>query len=74
MKDDPVIKAVRDARHQISQSVNHDPQKLLEYYRQRQERYGDRLVSRHPDESKPHDGSAAEHGVAPEPVVTGESP
>lgn len=35
MKDDPAIQIVRDARHQISESVDHDPQKLVEYYRQR---------------------------------------
>ena len=44
MKNDPIIQAVRDVRHQISESVDHDPQKLLEYYRKRQECYGDRLV------------------------------
>ena len=59
MKDDPVIQAVRDARHEISESVDHDPQKLLEYYRQRQKRYGDRLVSRQSGDSKPPDENAA---------------
>ena len=46
MKNDPIIQAIRDVRHQISESVDHDPRKLLEYYRIRQKRYGDRLVSR----------------------------
>lgn len=59
MKDDPVIQAVRDARHEISESVDHDPQKLLEYYRQRQKRYGDRLVSRQAGDSTPRDENAA---------------
>ncbi len=59
MKDDPAIQAVRDARHQISESVDHDPQKLVEYYRQRQERHRDRLVSRQTDDSNPQDENAA---------------
>ena len=59
MKDDPAIQAVRDARHQISKSVDHDPQKLVEYYRRRQERHRDRLVSRITGQSKPQDENAA---------------
>jgi hypothetical protein len=59
MKDDPAIQAVRDARHEISAAVGHDPQKLIEYYRQRQARQRDRRVSRQPGESKPKDESAA---------------
>jgi hypothetical protein len=46
MKDDPTIKAVRDARHRISESVDHDPRKLVEHYRQLQKRHQNRLVSR----------------------------
>ena len=44
MKDDPVIQAIRDVRHQISESVGHDPQRLLEYYIKLQEPYKDQLV------------------------------
>lgn len=36
MKPDPVIDAVRKSRHEISELVDHDPQKLLEYYKRRQ--------------------------------------
>ena len=57
MKDDPVIQAVRDARHQISESVGHDPRKLVEYYRQRQEKYLG-LVSRQSSELEPQDKNA----------------
>jgi hypothetical protein len=46
MKDDPTIAAVREARHKISESVGHDPRRLVEHYRQLQERHRDRLVSR----------------------------
>jgi hypothetical protein len=45
MKDDPTIQAVRDARHRISESVGHDPRKLVEHYRQLQERHRERFVS-----------------------------
>jgi predicted ABC-class ATPase len=59
MKEDPAIQAVRDARQKISESVGHDPQKLIEYYQQRQERQRDRLVSRNTNESKQQDEDAA---------------
>ena len=45
MKGDPTIQAVRDARHRISESVDHDPRKLVEHYRQLQKRHQDRLLS-----------------------------
>ena len=44
--DDPTIAAVRDVRHQISASVDHDPKKLVEHYRQLQQRHRERLESR----------------------------
>src|SRR6266850_6811691 len=46
MKDDPTIAAIREARHKISTSVNHDPRKLVAHYRELQERHRERLVSR----------------------------
>lgn len=46
MKDDPTIQAVRDARHRISETVDHDPRKLVEYYRQLQERHHERLIAK----------------------------
>jgi hypothetical protein len=52
MKNDPIIQAIRDVRHQISESMDHDPRKLLEYYRIRQKRYGDRLISRQMGDSE----------------------
>jgi hypothetical protein len=45
MKEDPAITAVREVRHRISESVNHDPRKLVEYYQHLQERHRERLVS-----------------------------
>ena len=46
MKDDPTITAIREARHKISDSVNHDPRKLVAHYLELQERHQERLVSR----------------------------
>jgi hypothetical protein len=48
MKDDPTIAAIREARHKISASVNHDPRKLVAHYRELQKRHQERLVSRQP--------------------------
>jgi hypothetical protein len=59
MKDDPAIKAVRDARHRISEMVGHDPRKLVEHYRQLQERHRDRLVSQPPRASEAEGENAA---------------
>ena len=46
MKGDPTIDEIRETRHCISEAVNHDPQKLVQYYRKLQERHQDRLISR----------------------------
>ncbi len=59
MKTDPAIDAVRVVRHEISELVGHDPQKLVDYYRKPQEQYRNRLVSREADEVKQEDGDAA---------------
>ena len=58
MKDDPTIAAIRDARHRISQSVGHDPRKLVEHYRRLQERHAERLISRDEPRVKDEAGSA----------------
>ena len=60
MTDDPTIAAIREARHKISASVNHDPRQLVAHYRALQERHRERLVSRpiagveRQDEHVPH--------------------
>ena len=58
MKDDPAIKAIRDARRSISESVQHDPRKLVEYYKKLQERHRDKLVSKSAEPAKIEDESA----------------
>ncbi len=45
MKPDPIIDAIREVRHQISESVNHDARKLVEHYRKLQERHPERILS-----------------------------
>jgi hypothetical protein len=44
MKEDPTIQAIREARHRISASVDHDLRKLVAYYRKLQAPHRDRLV------------------------------
>lgn len=43
-KTDPVIDEVREVRHRISARFGHDPERLVAYYMELQERYRDRLI------------------------------
>jgi hypothetical protein len=43
-QDDPVIDEIRALRHRISARFDHDPARLIEYYRKLQEQYRDRLI------------------------------
>ena len=58
-KEDPTIDEVREARHRISESVAHDPRKLVEYYRQLQERHRARLITQPTIPSEPSEENAA---------------
>ncbi len=42
--NDPVIERIREARHQISEEHNHDPEKVVAYYVELQKRYSQRLL------------------------------
>ncbi len=42
-KDDPTITRIREARHQISEECEHNPQKVVEYYSKLQKKYQDRI-------------------------------
>lgn len=59
MKEDPTIKAVREARHCISQKVDHDPRKLVAYYWQRQEHHRERFISASKQRQKKENENAA---------------
>lgn len=59
MKPDPTIDAIREVRHRISASVDHDPRKLVEHYRRLQVRHSDRLVCRGAEEPKETGDDAA---------------
>jgi len=39
MKTDPVLDRIREARHFISAQCDHDPQKLVAYYLERQRQH-----------------------------------
>lgn len=43
-ESDAVIDEIREVRHRISQRCDHDPDKLVAYYMELQERYRDRLI------------------------------
>lgn len=58
-KDDPTIQAVREARQLISAKVGHDPRKLVDYYRQLQERHQERLITRSTQGPENEEESAA---------------
>ncbi|MBI3946930.1 MAG: hypothetical protein HY321_13485 [Armatimonadetes bacterium] len=49
LEDDPTIGRIREARHRISARFGHDAHRLVEYYRQLEEREG----RRPPLEKKP---------------------
>jgi hypothetical protein len=52
---DPVIDEIRDVRHRISASFDHDPVRLGVYYMELQEQYRDRLLR--PDRRDESSGS-----------------
>jgi len=49
MKRDILIEEVRAARHAISARFGHDPEALVEHYRQFQEKYERRLLREEPE-------------------------
>jgi hypothetical protein len=44
-KTDPVIDEIREVRHRISARCGHDPERLVAYYMELQEKYRDRLIA-----------------------------
>ena len=44
VEDDPVIAAIREVRHRISEECGHDPARLVEYFMEIQKQYEDRLL------------------------------
>ena len=44
-KDDPTIERIRKARHEISETNQHDPRRLVDYYLELQKKYKERLQS-----------------------------
>ena len=57
---DPVIDEIREIRHRISASCDHDPAKLVAYLMQYQEQFRDRLIY------DPTEQSAAQQAVQPD--------
>lgn len=48
MYQDPIIKEIRDIRHEIEKNCNNDSQEYYEYLRKIQKQYAERLVCRKP--------------------------
>ena len=38
MKEDPTIERIRKTRHEISEKCDHDPKKIIEYYKKFQKK------------------------------------
>lgn len=50
---DPAVEEIREVRHRISARFGHDPQKLVTYYMELQERHRNRLLrTSEPPEAK----------------------
>ena len=52
-KDDPTIELIREARKQISEKYNNNPQQIVNYYMELQKKYKDRLINITEEENKP---------------------
>ena len=48
MKNDPVVKEIREIRHSIDKECEGDSQKYYQHLKKIQEKFTDRLVCRHP--------------------------
>ncbi len=44
MQEDPTLRRIREARHEISEENDHDPVKIVEYYRELQKKYAKRMA------------------------------
>ena len=53
MQEDQAIAEIREVRRRISEECDHDPRKLITYYKKLQLRHKERLVR--PDEGKEED-------------------
>jgi hypothetical protein len=60
---DEVIDEIREVRHRISERFDHDPERLVAYYIELQQRYADRLIDT-TDVAEKEDPSAAGHSAA----------
>lgn len=45
IEDNPLIKRIRDVRHQISEEYNHDPKKLVEHYIELEKKHQGRFIN-----------------------------
>ena len=55
MKEDKAINRIREARHRISEACEHDPRKLIDYYKELQKKHEARLIE---PEEKPEESES----------------
>jgi hypothetical protein len=56
---DDLIEEIREARHRISARFDHDPERLVAYYMEKQERHSARLLRPEPGTESRGEPSAA---------------
>lgn len=56
MNPDSTLSRIRQARHEISQQVDHDPKRLVDYYIQLQQQHDKQLAKSPKSESPSEDG------------------
>lgn len=44
MRPDPTVERIRQVRHEISEECDHDPKKLVEYYKEYQKKFSGKLI------------------------------
>lgn len=54
MQPDPTVERIRQIRHEISKQCDHDPKKLVEYYKKYQTKFSERLIKNPGIRSGPH--------------------
>jgi len=49
MTQDPIVKEVREVRHQIDKECGHDPERYYQHFQKLQKKFKKRLVRREPN-------------------------
>lgn len=55
MTEEPILDEIRRVRHELSERLDHDPRRVLEYYEKLQQRDGGRIVPAVPESDRDND-------------------